>query len=90
MPLHIHVTSKQIFKYDFILLESAVSNERAEEMKSWMKFNQAPQKQVENYMLETVAPRAKWIQNNPALTIFQIAQEYPRLLDRPGMVGETI
>ncbi|KAJ8018120.1 hypothetical protein HOLleu_44066 [Holothuria leucospilota] len=70
------------------LPEPTVSEERALQMQTWLKHNLHPQAQVENYMKETIHFRTEWVKKNPSLTIQEIAAEYPRLLDRPGMIEQ--
>ncbi|GAA6087512.1 uncharacterized protein LOC108180310 [Tachysurus ichikawai] len=68
--------------------EANVDSERATQMTEWLKNNIWPASQVEQYMKETAIQRAKWICDHGSKTIMEIVQEYPRLLDTPGMISQ--
>ncbi|XP_073789441.1 uncharacterized protein [Danio rerio] len=57
-------------------------------MIEWLRNNIWPASQVEQYMKETAIQRAKWIRDDGSKTIMEIAKEYPRLLDTPGMISQ--
>ncbi|XP_028826875.1 uncharacterized protein LOC114785189 [Denticeps clupeoides] len=73
---------------NFTLPESNVDSERVTQMIEWLRNNIWPASQVEQYMKETAIQRAKWIRNDGSKTIMEIAKEYPRLLDTPGMISQ--
>lgn len=58
-------------------------------MIQWLRNNTWPASQVEVYMKDTATHRARWIRENGTKAIVEIIEEYPRLLDTPGMVGTT-
>lgn len=73
---------------NFTFPDSNVDSERATQMIEWLRNNIWPASQVEQYMKETAIQRAKWIRDDGSKTIMEIAKEYPRLLDTPGMISQ--
>ncbi|KAF5902298.1 uncharacterized protein DAT39_007973, partial [Clarias magur] len=66
--------------------EDAVSPEKMKEMVDWLKVNKYPISEVENYMKETAVYRGKLIRSNGSKSIPEILEEFPRLIDNPGMI----
>ena len=80
--IHILVTDNIIV---FFFTESNISDERASQLKEWLRNNSQPLGQVETYMQDTAVYRAKCIRDNN-WTIDQILQEFPHLMTK-GMVS---
>ncbi|RXN19331.1 hypothetical protein ROHU_025785 [Labeo rohita] len=68
-------------------VESAISEERAEEIKQWLRNNTQPISQVEQYMRETALCRAQWIRANNSKNMFEVLHEFPRLTTT-GMIAQ--
>lgn len=66
--------------------DSQVSEVDNNKMTEWLKKNKQPVSQVEEFMRGTAIYRAQWIRENGSKSLIEITQEYPRLLDTPGMV----
>ena len=56
-------------------------------MSEWLKNNVWPNAQVGQYMLKTAIHRAQWIRGDGTKSLLNIVEEFPRLLDTPGMVS---
>ncbi|CAM4578200.1 unnamed protein product [Leuciscus chuanchicus] len=69
-----------------LLPDSQISEADSNKMTEWLKKNKQPVSQVEEYMRGTAVYRAQWIRENGSKSLIEITQEYPRLLDTPGMV----
>ncbi|XP_056232647.1 uncharacterized protein LOC130169719 [Seriola aureovittata] len=67
--------------------ESTVTEERALQLKEWLKHNSEPFTQVQFYMRETVLCRANWIRSHSSKDILEILREYPHLTS-PGMIAQ--
>ncbi|RXN34367.1 hypothetical protein ROHU_004056 [Labeo rohita] len=68
-------------------VESAISEERAEEIKQWLRNNTQPISQVEQYMRETALCRVQWIRANNSKNMFEVLHEFPRLTTT-GMIAQ--
>lgn len=68
-------------------VESTISEERAEEIKQWLRNNTQPISQVEQYMRETALYRAQWMRANNSKNMFEVLHEFPRLTT-PGMIAQ--
>ncbi|XDV11873.1 hypothetical protein PO909_000675, partial [Leuciscus waleckii] len=68
-----------------LLPDSQISEADSNKMTEWLKKNKQPVSQVEEYMRGTAVYRAQWIRENGSKSLIEITQEYPRLLDTPGM-----
>ncbi|KAG7224413.1 hypothetical protein INR49_015105, partial [Caranx melampygus] len=66
--------------------ESDLPPEKLKEMVDWLKINKYPVSEVETYMKETAMHRGKWIHSNGSKSIPEILNEFPRLVDNPGMI----
>lgn len=60
--------------------------EKIIEMVEWLKVNKFPVSQVEDYMKQTALQRGRWIRSNGSKSLPEILEEFPRLVDNPGMV----
>lgn len=69
----------------FFFTEGNISDERALQLKEWLRNNSQPLSQIQTYMQDTAVYRAKCIRDNN-WTIDQILQEFPRLMAK-GMVS---
>ena len=80
------IKGKKTNKLVYLFVISCVfSEERALQMKEWLKHNSEPFTQVQSYMRDTVLCRANWIWANGSKDILDILTEYPHLTS-PGMV----
>ncbi|XP_039670902.1 uncharacterized protein LOC120567860 [Perca fluviatilis] len=68
------------------LRKCTISDERALQLKEWLRNNSQPLSQIETYMENTAVYRAKWIRDNN-WTIDEILEEFPHLMtkDMPGI-----
>lgn len=91
----VNIVNLDVFIYHYLLeciislliTESDVTAEQALQMSEWLKNNIWPPAQVGQYTLQTAIHRAQWIRANGTKPIQAIIEEFPRLLDTPGMVS---
>lgn len=69
-----------------LIPERTISDERASQLKEWLRNNSQPLSQIETYMQNTAVYRAKWIRDNN-WTIDQILEEFPHLMTK-GMIAQ--
>ena len=68
------------WQHSVVFTECTISDERAAQLKEWLRSNTQPASQVATYMHDTVIYRAKWIKDNTKeLPTSQILEHYPRL-----------
>ncbi|KAL7408482.1 hypothetical protein ABVT39_024109 [Epinephelus coioides] len=67
--------------------DSTISDERAEQMKKWLRHNSQPLSQVEAYMQDTVLYRAQWIRGHNSKNVSEILKEFPHLTTQ-GMIAQ--
>ncbi|XP_053350481.1 uncharacterized protein LOC128520316 [Clarias gariepinus] len=67
--------------------DSTISEDRAKQLKEWLRHNSQPLSQVSAYMQDTVLYRAQWIRGNNLKDIREILQEFPHLTS-PGMIAQ--
>ena len=66
----------------FVFVIDDLSEEECASMKTWLKFNIEPKDTLVSYMVKTCKARASWLRENQKSPI----NDWPRLLDTPGMV----
>ncbi|XP_041840155.1 uncharacterized protein LOC121639051 [Melanotaenia boesemani] len=66
--------------------DSTISEEKAMQLKEWLRHNSQPLSKVEQYMLDTAVYRAKMIRGNK-WDIQEVCQEFPHLLTQ-GMIAQ--
>ncbi|XP_058616377.1 uncharacterized protein LOC131530244 [Onychostoma macrolepis] len=71
-----------------LLPDTEVSEGDNSKMTEWLKKSKQPVSQVEEFMRGTAIYRAQWIRENGSKSLMDITQEYPRLLDTPGMIAQ--
>ncbi|XP_067241577.1 uncharacterized protein si:dkey-286j15.1 [Chanodichthys erythropterus] len=69
----------------FPLPESDLSSAVVHKMIEWLKDNESPHSQVQEFMRYTAPHRAAWVRSTGTKTIEEINREYPRL-NVPGMI----
>ncbi|KAK0136816.1 hypothetical protein N1851_026988 [Merluccius polli] len=69
--------------------DSSMPLEQVVEMAEWLKHNDQPLIQVEEFMRDTALYGARWVRENSGKSVHDVLQEFPQLTT-PGMDFQTI
>ncbi|KAK0141263.1 hypothetical protein N1851_021705 [Merluccius polli] len=67
--------------------DSSMPLEQVVEMAEWLKHNDQPLIQVEEFMRDTALYRARWVRENSGKSVHDVLQEFPQLTT-PGMIAQ--